>query len=113
MKDDYKGALERARAEGKRVLVNFTGYACTNCHWMKANMFPRPEIAAAMQDFVRVELYMDGLDAKSEEHVRLQETKFKTFTMPYYAILDPDERVIATSGYTTDTKAYLAFLTAK
>jgi len=40
-------AQDRARRERKLVLVNFTGYACTNCHWMKANMFPRPEITAA------------------------------------------------------------------
>ena len=49
MKDHYRGALDRARREGKLVFVNFTGYACANCHWMKANMFPRPEIAAALQ----------------------------------------------------------------
>ncbi|MGC4072577.1 MAG: DUF255 domain-containing protein [Nibricoccus sp.] len=36
----------KAKAENKLVFVSFTGYACTNCHWMKANMFPRPEIQA-------------------------------------------------------------------
>jgi len=56
MKNDFHGALDRARRENKLVLVNFTGYACTNCHWMKANMFTRPEIAAAMKNFVLVEL---------------------------------------------------------
>ena len=45
MKDDYEAALKLARAENKPLLVNFTGYACTNCHWMKANMFTKPEIA--------------------------------------------------------------------
>ena len=63
MKNQYREALDRARREGKLVLVNFTGYACTNCHWMKANMFTRPEIAAAMKNFVLVELYTDGTDA--------------------------------------------------
>ena len=47
MKNQYREALDRARREGKLVFVNFTGYACTNCHWMKANMFTRPEIAGA------------------------------------------------------------------
>ena len=56
-------ALDRARREGKLVLVNFTGYACTNCHWMKANMFTRPEIAGALKNLVLVELYTDGEDA--------------------------------------------------
>ena len=48
------------------MLVNFTGYACTNCHWMKANMFPRPEMKELLKDLVLVELYTDGTDAVSE-----------------------------------------------
>jgi thiol:disulfide interchange protein DsbD len=32
MKNRYREALDQARREGKLVLVNFTGYACTNCH---------------------------------------------------------------------------------
>ncbi|MGH9658823.1 MAG: cytochrome c biogenesis protein CcdA, partial [Bryobacteraceae bacterium] len=66
-KNDLRGALARAQAEGKRVFVSFTGYACTNCHWMKANMFPRAEIREALNGFVLVELYTDGADGSSEE----------------------------------------------
>ncbi len=55
----------KAKAEGKTVLVNFTGYACTNCHWMKANMFTKPEIAGVMKNMVLVDLYTDGTDAAS------------------------------------------------
>ena len=51
------------------MLVNFTGYACTNCHWMKANMFTRPEIAGAMKEFVLLELYTDSLDAVAHPHL--------------------------------------------
>src|ERR1035441_9795083 len=50
MKNQYREALDRARREGKLVLVTFTGYACTNCHWMKAHMFTRPEIAGALKN---------------------------------------------------------------
>ena len=49
LKNQYREALDRAKQENKLVLVSFTGYACTNCHWMKANMFPRPEIASALE----------------------------------------------------------------
>ncbi|MFN7919063.1 MAG: cytochrome c biogenesis protein CcdA [Bryobacteraceae bacterium] len=112
LKDDFKGAIERAKAEGKFVLVSFTGYACTNCHWMKANMFPRPEIAAALGDFILVELYTDGSDAASLENQKLQETRFKTVAIPHYVILDGNENVLASSvGRTTDTKEFLGFLT--
>ena len=111
MKDQYRAALDRARRERKRVFVNFTGYACTNCHWMKANMFTRPEIAAALQDFVLVELYTDGADAASEANQKLELSKFHTVAIPFYAILDADEKAVATfAGSTSDAKEYLAFL---
>ncbi len=111
MKNQYREALDRARREGKLVFVSFTGYACTNCHWMKANMFPRPEIAAALGDFVPVELYTDGTDAASEANQRLEQQKFATVAIPFYAILDPAENVIATfPGLTKDAGEFLAFL---
>src|SRR5260370_15499563 len=93
MKNQYKEALAKARAENKLVFVNFTGYACTNCHWMKANMFPRPEIAGALKDFVLLELYTDGTDAASEENEKLEDKLFSTVALPFYAILTPDEEV--------------------
>jgi thiol:disulfide interchange protein len=111
MKNQYREALDQARREGKLVFVNFTGYACANCHWMESNMFPRPEIAAALRNFVLVELYTDGTDADSEKNVALENAKFQTIATPFYAIMDPDEKVIATSAdRTTDAKEFLAFL---
>ncbi len=114
MKNQYREALTRAREENKPVLVSFTGYACTNCHWMKANMFTRPEIAAAMKDFVPVELYTDGTDAASQENQKLQESRFSTVAIPYYAIVSPDEKVIASfPGLTRDSAEFLAFLKSR
>jgi thiol:disulfide interchange protein DsbD len=111
MKDQYRAALDRARRERKLVFVNFTGYACTNCHWMRANMFTRPEIAAALQDFVLVELYTDGTDAASEANQKLELSNFHTVAIPFYAILDADEKAVATfAGSTSDAGEYLAFL---
>jgi thiol:disulfide interchange protein DsbD len=111
MKDDYRGALDRARRENKLVFVSFTGYACTNCHWMKANMLSQPEIASVLGGFVLVELYTDGTDAASDANAKLELTRFQTSAVPFYAIVDADENVIATSaGVTRDPQAYLAFL---
>jgi thiol:disulfide interchange protein len=111
MKNEFREALARARAEGKLVFVNFTGYACTNCHWMKANMFPRPEIAGALGNFVLVELYTDGTDAASEANQKIQESRFGTIAIPFYAIFDPDEKVIATFPQATrNPQEFLAFL---
>lgn len=113
MKNQYAEALDRARRDNKLVFVSFTGYACTNCQWMKANLFTRPEIAAELERFVLVELYTDGRDAASEQNQRMQETRFRTVAIPYYAILSPDDKVIATfAGLTRDSEEFLRFLRA-
>lgn len=111
IKNDLPAALARAKAEGKQVFVNFTGYACTNCHWMKGNMFPRPEIAAVMSKYVLVELYTDGTDEASEVNQKLQESRFATAAIPYYVILDGDEKIIRSfPGLTKDPQEFLRFL---
>jgi|SRR5579863_478572 len=111
MKNQYREGLDRARAENKLVLVNFSGYACTNCKWMDANMFPRPEIMEAMKDLVPVELFVDGTDAASDANGKLEEDRFKSSAMPFYALLDADEHVVATRvDRTTDPQEFLAFL---
>jgi len=111
MKNDLAGAIERAKAEHKLILVSFTGYACTNCHWMKANMFPKPEVAGALKDLVLVELYTDGTDAVSEKNQELQNRLFKTVALPFYAILTPEEKAVATfEGLTKDARQFTAFL---
>ena len=77
---------------------------------MKANMFTKPELAAALDNFVRVELYTDGLDATAEVNQKLQE-RYDTISQPFYVLMKPDETVIAKfSGSTRDPQEYLAFL---
>ncbi len=113
IKDDYDGALATARAENKVLLVSFTGYACSNCKWMKANMFTKPEVFAVLQDMVRVELYTDGFDASSEKHQNLQLETFRSSSIPYYALIAPDGSVAATfSGQTRDVEEYMEFLSS-
>ena len=60
VENDLPSAFAAAKAQGKTCAYNFTGYACTNCHWMKANMFTKPEIAGVMKNMVLVDLYTDG-----------------------------------------------------
>ncbi|MGA2185110.1 MAG: cytochrome c biogenesis protein CcdA [Bryobacteraceae bacterium] len=111
MTNQYREALARARATNKLVLVNFTGYACTNCHWMRANMFPRPEIRPLLDDFVLLELYTDGTDAASAANQEMESRKFGTVAIPFYAILTGDEEAIATfPGLTRDAGEFAAFL---
>lgn len=111
MKNQFPEAREQARREGKLVFVNFTGYACTNCHWMKANMFTRADVRSAMQGFVLVDLYTDGTDEASRLNQEFEEKTFGTIAIPYYAIFDPDGKVLASfPGLTRNPQEFLAFL---
>lgn len=112
--NDLAAAFAKAKAEGKTVLVNFTGYACTNCHWMKANMFTKPEIAGVMKNMVLVDLYTDGRDAASEANQKLEEDKFKTVAIPFYVLYDGNQNVLATfPGLTREPDEYLSFLNTR
>jgi thiol:disulfide interchange protein len=111
IKNDYETAFKQARQQNKRILVSFTGYACTNCKWMKANMFPRPEIADLMNRFILLDLYTDGSDTDSERNQERQERLFHTVAIPYYAVLDADEKPVATfPGLMKDPVEFAAFL---
>ncbi|MCL5746527.1 MAG: thioredoxin family protein [Acidobacteria bacterium] len=111
MKNQYAEALAKAREENKLVLVNFTGYACTNCHWMKANMFTRPEIQQELNKYILVELYTDGTDEVSRRNQDFEQNRFGTVALPFYAIVGGDEQVVATfAGLTRDPAEFLAFL---
>jgi thiol:disulfide interchange protein DsbD len=111
LKNDFEGALAQAKSENKPIFVSFTGYACTNCHWMKANMLPRTSVAQELDKFVRVELYTDGSDAASEANQKMQEERFQSVAIPFYALLTANGEVIATSqGLTRDEGTYVAFL---
>jgi thiol:disulfide interchange protein DsbD len=111
IKNDLSGALAKAGESGQQVFLNFTGYTCTNCKLMKANMFPRPEIAAELSKFVLVELYTDGLDPVSEENQKLQESTYSTVAIPYYVILDSAGKPLRTfPGLTREPARFLEFL---
>jgi thiol:disulfide interchange protein DsbD len=109
--NNYADALAKARQSNKLVLINFTGYACTNCHWMRANMFPRPEIRPLLDDFVLLELYTDGTDAASTDNQDMESRRFGTVAIPFYAIVDGNGRVVATfPGLARDPGEFAAFL---
>ena len=109
--NDYDGALATAKQENKLVFVDFTGYTCTNCRWMEANMFPRPEVRRELERYVRVRLYTDAEGEVYERYQRLQATMFKTVALPFYAVLSSDARPLATfPGLTRKPQEFLAFL---
>ncbi len=105
-------ALAQAQREQKLVFVDFTGYTCTNCRWMEANIFPLPAVSANLQKFVLVQLYTDGEGKQYEENQAYQKEKFGTVALPLYAILDAGGNKIATfPGMTRNAEEFVRFLT--
>ncbi|GIU82231.1 MAG: hypothetical protein D6687_08765 [Acidobacteria bacterium] len=111
IENDLERAKQQAKAEGKRIFIDFTGYTCTNCRWMEANIFTKPEVEKEFERFVLLRLYTDGEGEIYERQQKFQEEKFKTVALPFYAIIEADEKVIAVfPGLTRDTSEFLEFL---
>jgi thiol:disulfide interchange protein DsbD len=111
MLNDYRNALAVAARDNRPILVDFTGYTCTNCRWMEANMFPRDDVKRALGRFVRVRLYTDGLGTPYTSQQRLEQATFGTVALPLYAVLDAGGRPRATFlGMTRDAAEFTAFL---
>ncbi len=109
--NDYKAALEKAKAENKPVLIDFTGYTCTNCRWMEVNMFPKSAVKAELANFVRARLYTDGEGEPYEGFQKMQEERFGTVALPLYAIVTPDDKIIAKfEGLTRSEEEFSKFL---
>jgi thiol:disulfide interchange protein len=111
MLNDYPGALNVAQSTGRPVFVDFTGYTCTNCRWMEANIFSRADVTAELGNFVLSRLYTDGDGEMYEKQQAFQEATFGTVALPLYAVIGADGKVRATfSGLTRNPAEFIAFL---
>lgn len=109
--NDLEKALAQAKSENKRVFIDFTGYTCTNCRWMEANVFVKKEVEAEMSKFVLARLFTDGEGEIYEKQQKYQETNFQTVALPYYAILEADGKTVSTfPGLTRNAAEFVDFL---
>lgn len=109
--NNYEAALAKAKAENKKVFIDFTGYTCTNCRWMEANVFVEKDVAVEMDKFILARLYTDGEGEIYEKQQQLEQEKFGTVALPYYAVVDGDGKTIATfPGLTRDKQEFIDFL---
>lgn len=109
--NDYAAALSKAKAENKRVFIDFTGYTCTNCRWMEANVFTKQEVEDELKKFVLARLYTDGEGDVYEKQQQMEQDMFGTVALPYYAIVSADGKTIASfPGLTRNTPEFVDFL---
>ena len=102
--------LAKARATGKSVFIDFTGYTCTNCRWMEANTFTKTEVKHRFGEMILVQLYTDG-GPNHRENQQYEIDRFGTAALPFYVILSPDDEIITTfPGMTRSLDDFLDFL---
>ncbi len=116
----YEAAVERAKAEGKPVLIDFTGVFCANCRQMEQSVMPRPEVAKLLGEFVTVALYNDQVPIKSlplatrkelaGANLELQEKLTGDITTPSYVVLTPDGKVLDAIGGFREPPVFVSFL---
>ena len=99
--DDYDGALEEAKKQGKPLFIDFTGIYCANCRVMERRIFPLENIKNQLNNMVLTRLYVDKKDSLSSVHSQMQFERYKTATQPYYVVLDPsnESTLVDTGGY--------------
>ncbi len=110
IRDSYETALAEAKRTGKPIFVDFTGYTCTNCRWMERNMFTVPAVQNALREYVLVQLYTDGRDSIHMRNRQMQKDRFNTIDLPLYALMSPNDSVLAKGVFTRDTEAFALVL---
>jgi thiol:disulfide interchange protein len=109
--NDYEKALAEAKQHGRPIMIDFTGYTCTNCRWMEANMFPRPDVAVELARYVRVRLYTDGQGEPYRGFQNMQRDIYGTVALPYYVAVNADGTPsVAFGGLTRDPAEFISFL---
>ena len=107
---DLDSGLIEAKETGKPVFIDFTGYTCTNCRWMEANIFTKREVKDRFNEMILVQLYTDG-GPNHRENQEYEIERFGTAALPFYVILSPyDEIIVTFPGMTRDLNNFLDFL---
>ena len=129
---DYESGMAVARAQGKPVFIDFTGYGCVNCRKMEAAVWSDARVADKLKnDYVLISLYVDDktplkepMEVIDEQGLKktlrtvgakwsyLQSHKFGANAQPFYVALDPatGKPLTGSRGFNEDVAAYMDFL---
>lgn len=99
-----------AKEQNKNIFIDFTGVTCTNCRWMETNIFSIKSVEEIMSKYILVSLYTDAGEGYLEKR-EYQINRFETAALPYYVILDSNDKVLSEfPGLTRNIKEFKDFL---
>lgn len=105
-------ATEIAKTSGKLIFIDFTGYTCTNCRAMEANVFPDNDVKQRFNQFELVKLYTDD-GADGPENQLFQFNLTGSVALPTYAIVDAKTgRLVAKKSGYIEKSDFISFLDA-
>ena len=127
---DYEQGMAAAKAEGKPVMIDFTGFGCVNCRKMEAAVWTDPRVQSLLNnDYVLISLYVDDktplpqpieitengkrvkLRTVGDKWSYLERTKIGANTQPFYVLLDNEGRPLnGLRSYDEDIDEYIRFL---
>ena len=128
---DYDEGMAAAKAMGKPVMVDFTGFGCVNCRKMEAAVWTDPQVASKLEnDYVLISLFVDDktplakhievteengqkrtLRTMGDKWSYLQRSKFGANAQPFYVTLDNEGNPLGPSAvYKEDIDLYMKFL---
>ncbi len=130
---DFEEGLAVAKASGKPIMIDFTGWACVNCRKMEEQVWSQEEVFKIIsEEYVLISLYVDDRKALSEEEkfnflkptggikqiktigdkwATFQTVNFQNNSQPYYILLDSELNLLNKPiSYTPDGDEYLAWL---
>ncbi|REJ84546.1 MAG: hypothetical protein DWQ44_09440 [Bacteroidetes bacterium] len=127
---DYEEGMRYAKAQGKPVMIDFTGWSCVNCRKMEDYVWSDPKVLKRLSEqYVLISLYVDDKTKLPEDkqftspvtgkRIRttgnkwsdFQATAYQTNSQPYYVLLDNKGKLLAEPrGYTPDVNEYVKFL---
>ena len=126
----YEEGMAAAKAQGKPVLIDFTGFGCVNCRKMEAAVWTDPTVADMLNNqYVLISLYVDDktplaepvevslngqqqtLRTVGDKWSYLQASKFGANAQPYYIAIDNEGRPLNhADGFKEDVAAYIDYL---
>lgn len=126
---DLDEGVAYARAQGKPIMIDFTGWNCVNCRRMEDNVWSQPKVLKKLREnYIVISLYVDDKKELPEKEITTSKftgKKLKTIgnkwsdleasiynknSQPYYVLIDHKGKLLAQPVGFTDVESYNTFL---
>ncbi len=113
---DFEEGVNAAKAQGKPIMLDFTGWACVNCRKMEEQVWSQDKVYNVLsEDFIIISLYVDdrkelpkeaqfkylkpngsikNIKSIGDKWATFQTINFQNNSQPYYVLLNHDMELL-------------------